>query len=340
MIFDEPTASFTRGEVERLFSLIRSLKEDGIAILYVSHHLDEIFEIGDRITVLKDGRFQQSAPVSDFTHDSLIQAMVGRDVNLFDTWVPAVEGAELLRIEHLQAGVVKDVSLTVRRGEIVGLAGLVGAGRSETARAVIGADPIRGGTISVEGQPHTISSPAQAAALGIGMVPEDRKGQGLVLNRSVIENSGYALLQLSKGRGLPPMGAIRRKCADLLKTMAIRPSDPHIPAGQLSGGNQQKIVLTRWLAAEADLLILDEPTRGVDVGAKAEIYGIMQRLKSEGKGVLMISSDLLEILSQSDRIIVMAAGRVRGELTRDEATEERVLQLALSATSRREEEAA
>lgn len=330
MIFDEPTASFTTAEVERLFGLIRRLRAAGMAILYISHHLDEIFAVGDRITVLRDGRLVTSGPINEFTHDRLVQLMVGRGVDLSAAWEPSERGEEALRVQDLhRGGVLNGVNFALHRGEIVGMAGLVGAGRTETARVILGVDRPDSGQIFVHGQPRTIAAPYKAAALGIGMVPEDRKGEGLVLHRSVQENSSYAYVQLRSRFGIVAWRKVRALTRTVLQQLQIRPPNPNNLVGLLSGGNQQKVVLARWLVAESDILILDEPTRGVDVGARAELYQLMQRLKRDGKAILMISSDLQEILTQSDRVLVLAKGRIVGELSHQEATEERVLHLAL-----------
>jgi len=330
MIFDEPTASFTTAEVDRLFALIRRLREAGMAILYISHHLDEIFAVGDRITVLRDGHRVTSGPIEEFTHDRLVQLMVGRGVDLSASWVPGVRGEEALRVVDLRrAGVLNGVSFALHRGEIVGVAGLVGAGRTETARVIVGADRPDSGQIFVHGRARKVSAPYRAAALGIGMVPEDRKGEGLVLHRSVAENSAYAYVQLRSRFGLVPWRKVRTLARGILQQLQIRPANPRNAVGLLSGGNQQKVVLARWLAADSDILILDEPTRGVDVGARSELYELMQRLKRDGKAILMISSDLQEILTQSDRVLVLAKGRIVGELSHEEATDERILHLAL-----------
>jgi ABC-type sugar transport system ATPase subunit len=329
IILDEPTAAFTGSEVHNLFAMIRRLQAQGLAVLYISHHLDEIFEIGDRVTVLRDGRLIRTDLIGDIDKNDLVKAMVGREIN-FERSNGHTLGAEVLRSEGLrQNGVVEDASFVLRQGEIVGVAGLVGAGRTDLARMLIGAAPVDGGRIYLRGKPQRIKSPKAALDLGIGMVPEDRKVEGLVTIRTVAENMGYSLIQASNRFGIVPWGKITAQVRELVASLQLRPPRPNLQVCYLSGGNQQKVVLGKWLAAKCDLLILDEPTRGVDVGARAEIYSLMQELKRNQKAILMISSDMTEILTQSDRILVMAEGRIAGELPGATATEEQVLSLAL-----------
>ncbi len=334
IILDEPTASFTGAEVERLFAMIRRLKAQGIAILYISHHLDEISEIGDRVTVLRDGHVVRTDLKRALTKSDMVRAMVGRDIEFARSERPA-DGPELLRVEGLtrqSAGghVVRDASFAVREGEVVGIAGLVGAGRTELVRLIVGADPAHAGRILLRGKEQRIRSPRTALALGIGMVPEDRKTEGLVTVRTVANNMGYSMVQKISRWGRVPWRRIRAQVNELVGSLQLRPPNPALQVCFLSGGNQQKVVLGKWLAARCDLLILDEPTRGVDVGARAEIYDLIKQLKRERKAVLMVSSDMTEVLTQSDRILVMAEGRIVGELPGATATEEQVLALALN----------
>ena len=330
IILDEPTAVFTSSEIDFLFRIIRRLKEQGLAILYISHHLDEIFEIGDRVTVLRDGQLIRTGCVEEFDKNSLVKAMVGREIDFSHQNGANTSGEPFLRVEGLRReGAVSDVDLALRKGEIVGLAGLVGAGRSELARLIIGADKPDGGRIVLDGREVHVRSPQHALRLGIGMVPEDRKLDGLVLMRSIAENLAYSLVVGSQQLGIVPWKQVKATVNRLVGDTNIRPPQPTLQVEYLSGGNQQKVVLGKWLAARSDILILDEPTRGVDVGARAEIYKLMQELKHAGKAILMISSDMTEILTQADRILVMARGRIAGELSFAEATEERVLSLAL-----------
>jgi ribose transport system ATP-binding protein len=329
LILDEPTAVFTGNETRALFALIRRMRERGIAIIFISHHMEEIFEIGDRVTVLRDGVVASTGPIGAYTHDRLVRDMVGRDVVRTERTAKRADAPVLLEVKHLGDGdAVKDVSLHVREGEIVGMAGLVGAGRTEVARLIFGADPARQGEILLAGKRISPRTPFDAVRLGIGMVPEDRKLDGLVLTRSIGENAGYTLARkLSRG-GLVHWSRVRQEVSKRIAKTAVKPRSLSALVARLSGGNQQKVVLSRWLAAGVKFLILDEPTRGVDVGARGEIYDIIHELAASGLGVLLISSDLPEVLSQSDRIYVMAKGRIAGELSAADATEESVMALA------------
>jgi ribose transport system ATP-binding protein len=330
LILDEPTAVFSSSEVDLLFAIIQRLKSQGIAILYISHHLDEIFRIGDRVTILRDGNLVRTGRISEFNKAQLVKSMVGREIDFSIRNGYKSGGEEVLRVECLnRKGTVRDVSLTLHRGEIVGVAGLVGAGRTEMARLIVGADAPDSGEIYLHGKQIKVGSPTHALSLGIGMLPESRKEEGLVLIRSVAENSGYSLVARHEGFGFVPWGKIREEVYKILKTIEIRPAKPNLQVYLMSGGNQQKVVLGKMLTANCDVILLDEPTRGVDVGARMEIYKVMYELKKRGKAILMISSDLPEILTQSDRILVMAKGSIVGELSSVDATEEKVLGLAL-----------
>jgi ribose transport system ATP-binding protein len=338
LILDEPTAVFTSSEINLLFKIIRRLKEQGIAIVYISHHLDEIFQIGSRVTVLRDGNLIRTGLINEFDKNTLVQAMVGRDIDFSRRNGKAcIEVEELFRVEGLNRnGVVDDVSFVIHTGEVVGVAGLVGAGRTETARLLIGADAPDKGDIYIHGKKVNIKSPTQALTLGIGMLPESRKEEGLVLVRSMAENTAYSAVEKITSFGWVPWKRISSLVREVLTALEIRPNNPNLQVYYLSGGNQQKVVLSKLLSAACDVLILDEPTRGVDVGARMEIYSWIQKLKKEGKAILMISSDLPEILTQADRILVMAKGRIAKELSAAEATEEKILAIAL----RLEEDAA
>jgi len=330
LILDEPTAVFTSSEVELLFSIIQRLKSQGIAILYISHHLDEIFKIGDRVTVLRDGNLIRTAMIAEFDKNSLIKAMVGREIDFSLRNGHKTIRDEMLRVEGLvRSGSAEEISFSLHGGEIVGIAGLVGAGRTEMARMLVGADRPDKGQIFLRGNPVKINSPTQALRLGLGMLPESRKEEGLVLVRSMGENIAYSEVEKSASFGLVPWKRIKSSVQELITTLDIRPTNPHTQVYFMSGGNQQKVVLAKLLAAKCDVLILDEPTRGVDVGARLEIYKLMQRLKEDGKAILMISSDLPEILTQADRVLIMARGRIAGELSAREASEEKVLSIAL-----------
>ena len=332
LILDEPTAVFTAAEIEMLFRIIRKLKQQGLGLIYISHHLDEIFKIGDRITVLRDGRVTRMGRVREFDKDSLIQAMVGRPLDFSRRGQDDRSGAEILRVENLnRKGVYSGVNLTLRQGEIVGVAGLVGSGRSEMARGIFGADPISSGQVWLRGRRIRIRSPRQALAYGIGMLPENRKEEGLIQVRPLAENASYSAVQATSRFGVVPWARLRGLVRKIIKDVEVRFPSLNSEVRYLSGGNQQKVVIAKWLAARSEVLILDEPTRGVDVGAREEIYKLMQTFKKEGKAILMISSDLPEILTQSDRILVMAKGRIVGEIPHREATEQKVLSLALEA---------
>lgn len=334
LILDEPTAVFSSSEVDLLFAIIERLKSQGIALLYISHHLDEIFRIGDRVTILRDGTLVRTGCIDEFNKAQLVKAMVGRDIDFSIRNGHGSTNEEVLRVESLnRSGTVRDVSLTLHKGEIVGVAGLVGAGRTEMARLIVGADAPDSGQIYLRGKQIKVGSPTHALTLGIGMLPESRKEEGLVLIRSVTENAGYSLVARREGFGFVAWGKIREEIYKILKAIEIRPAKPNLQVYLMSGGNQQKVVLAKMLTANCDVIILDEPTRGVDVGARMEIYKVMYELKKQGKAILMISSDLPEILTQSDRILVMAKGSIVGELSCAEATEEKVLGMALQLQS-------
>jgi ribose transport system ATP-binding protein len=332
IVMDEPSSSLTQQEVDHLFEIIRDLKKQGIGIVYVTHRLDEVFEIADRLMVLRDGRYVDSRTVVGTSRETLIEMMVGRSL---DTEFPkraAQPGKELLRVENLCLGKrVQDVSFSVRAGEILGFAGLVGAGRTDTMRIVFGADTPDRGRIMVEGTEALIRSPKDAIRNRICLLTEDRKGQGLVLNHSVRENFGLPNLdRFTRGPFLDQRKE-RSEFKGYVDNLKIKLADQEQLAADLSGGNQQKVVLAKWLARNADTIIFDEPTRGIDVGAKYEIYLLMNRLVEEGKAIIMISSELPEILGMSDRIIVMHDGRIKGEITEvADADQEAIMSLAIS----------
>jgi len=339
LILDEPTAVFMAAEVEMLFRIIRRLKAQGIGVIYISHHLDEIFQIGDRITVLRDGRVTRNGGVNDFDKNSLVQSMVGRQIDLSQRNGNVEAGEEILRISDLsRKGAFENINLSLHRGETVGVAGLVGSGRTEMARAVFGADPYDSGKIYLKGKLRRIRSPKRALALGMGMLPENRKEEGLVQVRPVAENGAYSAVQANARFGYVPWRRIKRTVRDAIRNVEARYPSLNSEVRYLSGGNQQKVVIAKWLAARSDVLILDEPTRGVDVGARVEIYKLMHQFKKEGKAILMISSDLPEILTQADRILVMAKGRIVAEIPHQEATEEKVLGLALEIEKEKTDE--
>jgi L-arabinose transport system ATP-binding protein len=327
--FDEPTSSLSDHEVDALFGLIRRLRDGGAAVIYVSHRMPEIFTIADRVAVLRDGRYVGDRRVQETDHGELVRMMVGRDLTDMFVREPRTPGEVVLEVDDVTTDDVSDVSLEVRAGEVVGLGGLIGAGRSELAHAIVGDVPLHSGTVEVSGTALRLRSPADALRAGIGFAPEERKAQALLLRRSVRDNVSLAIL-----RRLSRLHVVRRRNErDIARTytrrLSIRTPSIEQEVGNLSGGNQQKVVLARWLARRPKVLILDEPTRGVDVGAKAEIYSIISDLAAEGMAILVISSELPELLGLSDRIVVMRDGRVSGTLARDEASEERVLTLAM-----------
>lgn len=330
LIMDEPTATLTEREIERLFIAIRRLRKRGVSIIYISHRLNEVRQVGDRVTVLRDGRKVATLDTADATVDQMIHLMVGHDLREQYPKQQVDIGAEVLRVEGLnRAGVLHDIAFSLRRGEILGLAGLVGAGRTELARAIFGADPIDSGSIFVHGQPVSITSPAAAIRHGIGLVPEDRKAQGLLLDHSVVHNITLPSLgRLFAGLAfLSPR--IEAKIAQrYIRDLRIRTPSEERMVRFLSGGNQQKVVIAKWLCSQSDVLIFDEPTRGIDVGAKVEVFQLMTDLARRGAGIIMISSDLLEELAMSDRILVMRGGRIVGQLDHAEASQQRVLSLA------------
>jgi len=329
IIMDEPNSSLTERETDRLFEVIRNLKQRGVSIIFVSHRIEEVLRIADRITVLRDGNYVGTLDVRDATVDRVINMMVGRELVRSSEAGERAIGPALLEVRGLtRKGVVHDVSFSVRRGEIVGLAGLVGAGRSETARMIFGADPIDAGEIVLEGRPVRFRSPKEALAHGLGMIPEDRKKLALFMAMPVRWNISMAQLPRISSNGLIRHRREAALAEEYVQRLRVRV--PHIDTLErnLSGGNQQKTVLARWLATNPKLLIMDEPTHGVDVGAKAEIYEMMRGLAREGISIILISSELPEILSMSDRIVVMHAGRVTGILDRAEATEDKVMAYA------------
>lgn len=316
IVMDEPTAALTAHETERLFAIIRDLRQQGIAVIYISHRMDEIFAIADRITVLRDGKHVDDRPAAEFSRRTLIEAMVGRTL---DNEYPAREvnrGEVRLEVRGLHRGdAVRDVSFQVRRGEILALTGLVGAGRTETARLIFGADRRDAGEILLDGKPLSIRNPGDAIAAGIGLLTEDRKHQGLVLGASIRDNFGLPNLERWSRSGFVDLARERDEFSRLAATLSIRMASPEQHARNLSGGNQQKVVLAKWLARHCEVLLFDEPTRGVDVGAKFEIYSLMNQLAAEGKSLIMISSELPEVLGMADRILVMHAGRITAEIT-------------------------
>ena len=318
IIMDEPTSSLSNNEVIQLMKTIRILKEKGIAIVFVSHKLEEIFEICDCITVMRDGQHISTKPVEQVTHDSLIADMVGRSLDdLFPKQVSA-KGEEFLRVEHLNSiGVLKDVSFQAYGGQVLGFAGLVGAGRTETMRAIFGADEIDSGDVYIKGKKVNVKQPRDAIHNKVAFLTEDRKGEGLILDASVKNNLFLATIDKDTNYGFLDQKKYESQGKENVATYKIKTPTLETPAGTLSGGNQQKVVIAKWVNTEAEIYIFDEPTRGIDVGAKIEVYNVMNKLCKEGKCVIMVSSELPEVLGMSDRVIVMREGKIMGEIDRD-----------------------
>jgi ribose transport system ATP-binding protein len=330
LIMDEPTSALTTQEINELFAAIRGLKARGVAIVYISHRMDELFAIGDRVTVLRDGRHVGTRAIGETTRAELERLMVGRDLKQHFPKRRAAIGEEALRVEQLsREGVLHDISFSIRRGEVVGLAGLMGAGRTELARAIFGADRIDRGRVFVRGEEKTITSPRAAIDLGLGLLTEDRKQHGLVLVLSVQENVCLPSVSRWSRAGIVPAKREAAATVQRIDELRIKTPGPRQLVRHLSGGNQQKVVLAKWLCTEADILIFDEPTRGIDVGAKVEIYQLINQLAARGAAILMISSELPEILGMSDRVLVMHAGRISAEFTAADVTQEKVLAAAL-----------
>ncbi|NLE52218.1 MAG: sugar ABC transporter ATP-binding protein [Chloroflexi bacterium] len=331
LIMDEPTASLSVHEVQQLFEQIRTLRDEGVAVLFISHRLEEIFEIADTVTILRDGKLISSAPTSEVTTESAIRDMVGRDMESFFVKDEAERGELLLSVRGLSRhGAFEDISFDIHHGEVLGFAGLVGSGRTDVALALFGVSPAHEGEIIYDGQRVTIHSPDQATRLGIAYVPEDRREFGLVMPMGLSANISLPLLN----RYLNRLGIVKRREEDLVaetyrERFSIRTPSIRVPARKLSGGNQQKVVLSKWLNTEPRLLILDEPTRGIDVGAKAEVHHIVNELAKQGLGILLISSDLPEVLAMSDRILVMREGRQMGIFTSEQADQEAVMTAAM-----------
>ena len=330
LIMDEPTSSLSTAEARRLFDVVRDLKSQGLSVLYVSHRLTEVKELADRVVVLRDGVLAGELTGDDITHEAMVRCMVGRDVSQFYARSPHEPGDEVLRVEDIRTveWPQHPISLSLRAGEIVGVAGLVGAGRSELVQAIFGVNPPVSGRIVVDGKLMRARSPNAAIQEGIALVPEDRKGQGLLLEMSVDDNVTLATVGRDATFGLRNRDKEARTSADMIRKLAVKTPSGQTQAGLLSGGNQQKVVVGKWLATEPKVLILDEPTRGIDVGAKAEVYGLLDSLAQEGVGILFVSSEMEEILGMSDRVLVMHEGRMMGEIARDALSEHAVMALA------------
>jgi ribose transport system ATP-binding protein len=336
IVFDEPTAVLSAQDAERLHEIIARLRAEGVGIVYISHRLEEILSISDRVTVMKDGQVVATKPAAELTIDAMIRMMVGRPMAaLFPAKGPRTIGEERLAVRDLQAGrLVRGVTFSVRGGEIVGLGGLVGSGRTEVARVIFGADALESGAIFLDGKEAKVRSPKNAVKAGICLVPEDRKGQGVVLDAAIRINATMARLSAVVNRfGFVRQALERKLVGDLASSLKLKASRIDAPVSTLSGGNQQKVVLAKWFHAGGNVIILDEPTRGVDVGAKSEIYGIVLKLAEAGKAVLVISSEHQELFGLCDRILVMGEGQIRGELKSLDYSEERLLSLAISGST-------
>jgi len=331
LIMDEPTAALTDTEIDELFRIIRDLRAEGVGVVHISHRLEELRLISDRVTVMRDGKYIDTVKTQDATIDQIISMMVGRTIYEATPEVPEQPSEEVvLEVKNLNRGnVIKDVSFKLKKGEILGFSGLVGAGRTEVARAVFGADPIDSGEIYVRGSKVHIGSPHDAVQHGIGYLSEDRKRYGLALGMDVEENVVLAAFKKFLGAfGLVNRSKSRSTAEQYVKMLAIKTPSLQQKVRNLSGGNQQKVIIGKWLTADTNILIFDEPTRGIDVGAKSEIYHLLNNLVQQGKSIIMISSELPEILRMSHRVVVMCEGRITGELNVAEATQEKIMQYA------------
>jgi len=328
LIMDEPSAPLTINEVKALFELVNRLKEKGVTIIYISHRLEELFMISDRVSVLRDGKHVLTTNTSATNRQELICSMVGRSCIESYPNRKSLFGEKVLEVENLYGKGIKDASFYLRAGEILGFSGLVGSGRTELARAIFGADPYTSGEVFIEGRRIRIGRPSDAIREGIALIPEDRKLQGLLLDMSVRENICLANLRSICRNGIVKRKLQRKITIDLVESLQIKTPSIEQKVKYLSGGNQQKSVLAKWLATRSKILIFDEPTRGIDVGAKQEIYRLLMRLSLEGKGIIIISSEMLELLGITDRIYVLCEGRIVGEFSKDEATQDRILDLA------------
>ena len=334
LAMDEPTAPLTSKEIKNLFGVINRLKEQGVGIIYISHRLEEIFDIGSRVTVLRDGKFIHSADMKDVDKNYLIRLMVGRDLADEYPVSTAVQGEEILRVENLSSDKINEVSFSLRRGEILGISGLVGAGRSELVRAVFGADKKTSGRILINGREAEIKSPRDAIEKGLALLTEDRNLLGLFMNLSIRENISVSSLGNMKGTFFIDRQKEIVEVQKQFDQLQIKAPSIETSVESLSGGNRQKVVLARWLETNSDILIFDEPTSGIDVGVKFEIYNLINKLAEEGRGIIVISSELPELMGISDRVMVMCEGRITGILSRNEVTQEKILDLATKFSSK------
>ena len=330
VVMDEPTSSLTTGETEHLFQIMRELKAQGTTIIYISHKMDEIFDMCDTATVLRDGQVIETRPTKDFTRDEIVERMVGRSVEAEYPVRTCEIGETVLKLENVtRNGIVENISFELHKGEILGLAGLVGSGRTEIAEAIFGAEHYDGGIIEVGGKKVQIASTADGKRNGIGLLTEDRKETGLVLSYDLIRNITVTNLKMVRNGFMIDSKKERQVATELAKELNVKTPSMMQIARNLSGGNQQKVVFAKWLFSDVDILILDEPTRGIDVGAKYEIYCLMNKLVESGKSIIMISSELPEVLGMSDRIVVLSGGKKAGELKKDQFSAEAVMRLAI-----------
>jgi rhamnose transport system ATP-binding protein len=334
MIMDEPTSVLTQHEVKELFAIVRKLRDQGTSIIFITHRLEEIFEIADRVTIFRDGHQVGTSEIKKISQAEVIHMMVGRELgNLFPK-IKVKSGEEILRVDNLtKAGIFKDISFVLHRGEILGMAGLVGARRTDVGKAIFGIEPADSGTITIKGKLQVIHTPSQAMGLGLAYVPEDRQSFGLVLGMTITENITLTILENFSRLGLINKEEEGVKSVELANQLEVRAAGLWQRAHELSGGNQQKVVLAKWLGTRPDILILDEPTRGIDVGTKAAVHKLMGEIASQGVGIIMISSELPEILGMSDRVLVMCEGQLTGDFPREKATQENIMG---SATKRSE----
>lgn len=330
LVMDEPTAALSKLEVEQMFTIVRRLRSEGVAVLFITHRLEEVFALTQQVTVMRDGAHVFSGPTHEMTPESIVRHMVGRDLGDYYPRPNATPGAVALEVKNLcRTGVFHNINLQVRRGEIVALAGLVGAGRSEVIRAIFGIDPVDSGEVMVNGKALALGDPAVAVASGLAMVPEDRRAQGLVMEASIARNATLTIIDRLTRFGFMPRQSERHVAQHWGQRLKLKASDLENPVATLSGGNQQKVVLGKWLATHPSVIFIDEPTRGIDVGAKAEVYRTMAQLVEDGLAVLMVSSELPEVLGMADRVLVIHEGSVTAELPRSEMNEETIMAAAL-----------
>jgi len=327
-IFDEPTAALTPNEIQELFTLIKRLKSKDVGIIYISHRMEEVFSIGDRITVLRNGQYVDTRDADEVQTSDLVEMMIGRKVKETQMEINRKLGPEILRVENLSGNRFKNVSLSLRSGEIVGLAGLIGAGRTEVLRAIFGADPLTGGTIYLKGEMVKIKEPKQALKMKIALLPEDRKTHGLIMCRPVDENIILSSLDSVTSIGVLKKGLILKRVKNFVNKLAIKTPSLKQLVMYLSGGNQQKVIIARWLCAECEVLMFDEPTRGIDVGAKQEVHNLMRILAQQGAGILVVSSEIPELMKICDRIYVMHEGEISAEFPAENVTSDLILNAA------------